>query len=88
MMDDELDATMLVASQTVEDENGDGLVPALRERSNDRRPQNATIAQINPIPPLHKRRVTPIYQRSSWGDAIIIDFPAPKWQRNAARKHG
>lgn len=88
MMDDEFDSAMLVGLHKLASQNGDGLVPALHERLIDRQTQRAASAEIIPIPPLHKRKVKPIYLQSSWGDATIIEFPAPKWLRNAARQRG
>lgn len=88
MMDDELDSAMLVGLHKLASENGDGLAPALHERLIDRQAQRAVSAEIIPIPPLHKRKAKPNYLQSPWGDATIIDFPAPKWQRNAARQRG
>lgn len=88
MMDDEFDPALLVGLHKLASQNGDGLAPALHERLIDRQAQRETAAEIIPIPALHERKAKPNYQRSSWGDATIIDFPAPKWQRNAARRRG
>ncbi|MCJ7997774.1 hypothetical protein J5N58_24600 [Rhizobium cremeum] len=88
MMDDDLDSAMLIGLHKLAGQNGDGLVPALHERLIDRQAQKAASAEIIAIPALHQRKAKPIYSQSSWGDATIIDFPAPKWLRNAARQRG
>ncbi len=45
-------------------------------------------AVVVPLLGLHQRRSKPMSGLLPYGDATIINFPAPKWQRNALRKNG
>ncbi|MHA7968318.1 hypothetical protein [Rhizobium sp. CAU 1783] len=88
MIDDEIDPALLVGLHKLAQQNGDGLIPALHERLNDVAAVRAKSAEIIRLPGLHERHNRPIYVGASRCDAKIIDFPLPRWQRNASRQRG
>jgi hypothetical protein len=48
-------------------------------------PKNeVTICEIVTFPALNPRRAATIYARSNGASALILEFPAPRWQRNAS----
>ncbi|MBR0554831.1 hypothetical protein J5J10_03985 [Ciceribacter sp. L1K23] len=69
-------------------QNGDGLIPELLDRlaAADTNLQHS--AEIVKLPGLHERPNAPMSRWSPSGDAVVINFPAPRWQRNAERKNG
>lgn len=88
MTQDDFDATLLIDLHKLAAQNGDGLAPALHERLADAQALRNHGAEIVPLPGLHQRAAKPMSQRLPYGEATIINFPAPRWQRNAARKNG
>ncbi len=89
MTPDDFDATLLIDLHKLAAQNGDGLAPALYERLADAQAlRDDHSAEIVPLPGLHQRAAKPMSQRLPYGEATIINFPAPRWQRNAARKNG
>lgn len=88
MTGDDFDPTLLIGLHKLAGHNCEGLVPALHERLADVRAVRQHTAEIVPLPGLHQRPPTPMSCRLPYGDAKIINFPAPKWQRNALRKNG
>lgn len=88
MSDDDLDATLLIGLHKLAGHNCEGLSPALHERLADAQSVRQHTAEIVALPGLHQRPSTPISSRLPYGDATIINFPAPRWQRNALRKNG
>lgn len=79
---------LLIGLHKLAQQNGDGFIPELMERlaAADTNLQHS--AEIVKLPGLHERPVTPMSARSPAGDAVVINFPAPQWQRNAHRKNG
>jgi hypothetical protein len=65
-------------------QRGEGLLPelanALTQRSQE---SEVMICEIVTLPGLHQRKSGPMYRQSNRASAHVIDFPAPKWQRNA-----
>lgn len=80
------DGFLLVGLHKLAQQNGDGLVPELLERLQTADTVLQHTAVIVPLPGLHERTNKPISHRSPYGEATIINFPAPKWWRNAGRK--
>ena len=75
-------------------QRGDGLLPELAgltrppaaERETPPKVE-VTDCEIVTLPGLHERSIRPTYNRLGRAPALIIEFPAPKWQKNAIR-HG
>jgi hypothetical protein len=63
---------------------GEGLLPelaaALLQRSQESEVMNC---EIITLPGLHERKSATMYANVNRAPALIIDFPAPRWQRNA-----
>lgn len=85
-MDDE--RFFMLGLRMLAQDNGDGLLPELLERLEAADANLQHSAEIVKLPGLHEREHRPISHRSPVGDAMIISFPVPKWQRNARRKNG
>lgn len=50
-------------------------------------PKNeVTICEIITFPILNPPRDATIYARSTGASALILEFPAPRWQRNASSR--
>jgi hypothetical protein len=50
-------------------------------------PKNeVTICEIITFPILNPPRAATIYARSTGASALILEFPAPRWQRNASSR--
>ncbi len=88
MTDDDFDTTLLIGLHKLSAQNCDGLMPALHERLADVQAERQHSAEIVTLPGLHQRPAKPMSIRLPYGEATIINFPAPKWQRNALRKNG
>lgn len=68
-------------------QRGDCLLPELVVGlKNASQKIEVTKCEIITLPGLHIRKTTPMYARSPGATALVIEFPAPKWQRNAARQ--
>ena len=68
-------------------EHGDGLLPELADAILQRsREREVTKCDIITLPGLHARKPTTMYPKSNRAPALVIDFPAPRWQRNANAK--
>ena len=65
-------------------QRGEGLLPeladALLQRSQE---SEVTNCEIITLPGLHQRKPVTMYAALNRAPALIIDFPAPRWQRNA-----
>ena len=88
MSDDDFDATLLIDLHKLAGCNCEGLSPALHERLSDVQAARQHTAEIVSLPGLHERPATPISCRLPFGDATIINFPAPIWQRSTYRQNG
>lgn len=74
--------------QKIAGRNGDSLLPELLDRLHIADTNSQHSAVIVKLPGLHEREHRPISDRLPQGDATIISFPVPRWQRNADRKNG
>jgi hypothetical protein len=78
-----------IGNSTVENvvEQGREDIAALVGYSGHTFPKNeVTICEIITFPILNPRRAAPIYPGSSGASALILQFPAPRWQRNASSR--
>lgn len=68
-------------------QRGEGLLPefaaAILQRSQE---SEVTNCEIVTLPGLHERKSTTMYSAVNRAPALIIEFPAPRWQRNADAK--
>jgi len=65
-------------------QRGEGLLPELAEAMLQRsRQSEVTNCEIVTLPGLHERKSGTMYAAVNRAPALVIDFPAPKWQRNA-----
>ncbi|THV15495.1 hypothetical protein [Rhizobium rhizophilum] len=63
---------------------GEGLLPELSDANVQRfQEDEVTKCEIITLPGLHERKSSTNYLRSNRAPALVIDFPAPRWQRNA-----
>jgi hypothetical protein len=68
-------------------EQGREDVCALATHSGHTFPKNeVTICEIVTFPVLNRRRDATIYAQSTGASALILEFPAPRWQRNASSR--
>lgn len=65
-------------------QRGEGLLPelaaAMLQRSQESEVMNC---EIITLPGLHERKSGTMYENVNRAPALVIDFPAPRWQRNA-----
>ena len=65
-------------------QRGEGLLPelaaAMLQRSQE---SEVTNCKIVTLPGLHERKPVTMYAALKRAPALVIDFPAPRWQRNA-----
>ncbi len=45
-----------------------------------------TICEIVTLPALHQRKSGTMYPTSTGATALVLEFPAPRWQRNASER--
>lgn len=65
-------------------EHGEGVLPELADAILQRsREREVTKCEIITLPGLHVGERTTNYPKSNRAPALVIDFPAPRWQRNA-----
>ncbi|MCZ8178496.1 MAG: hypothetical protein O9309_05690 [Rhizobium sp.] len=65
-------------------QRGEGLLPELAEAMLQRSLESeVTNCEIVTLPGLHERKSATMYHAVNRAPALIIDFPAPRWQRNA-----
>ncbi len=88
MSDDDYDRSLLIGLHKMAAQSGDGLAMAMYERFADAETVRRSSAEVVPLPGLHQRPVTPMSARPPYGEATIISFPAPAWQKNALRNKG
>lgn len=75
------------AFHRIAQQRGDGLLPELAAAlAKGSQKNEVTNCEIITLPGLHNRKTRPIYKTSPGATALVIEFPAPKWQRNAARQ--
>ncbi len=68
-------------------QRGEGLLPELADAILQRsRECEVTKCEIITLPGLHQRKSGTTYRMSNRASALVIDFPAPRWQRNANAK--
>ena len=87
MSNDGMDSGSINAFHRIAQQRGDGLLPELAAAlAQSSRESEVTKCEIITLPGLHNRKTGPIYAMSPGATALVIEFPAPKWQRNAARQ--
>ncbi|ODS55235.1 MAG: hypothetical protein ABS40_11615 [Agrobacterium sp. SCN 61-19] len=65
-------------------QRGEGLLPELADAMLQRsRESEVTNCEIVTLPGLHERKPATMYAELNRAPALVIDFPAPRWQRNA-----
>ncbi|MDH4414463.1 MAG: hypothetical protein QE484_14220 [Rhizobium sp.] len=65
-------------------QRGEGLLPALAEAMQQRSQESEVMnCQIITLPGLHERKPATMYGTLNRAPALVIEFPAPRWQRNA-----
>jgi hypothetical protein len=65
-------------------QRGEGLLPELAEAMLQRSPESEVMnCEIITLPGLHERKSATMYHAVTRAPALVIDFPAPRWQRNA-----
>lgn len=65
-------------------QRGEGLLPELAEAMLQRSLESeVTSCNIITLPGLHERKSATMYYAVNRAPALVIDFPAPRWQRNA-----
>lgn len=65
-------------------QRGEGLLPELAEAFMQRSQESeVTNCEIVTLPGLHQRKSGTMYHQPNRASALVIDFPAPRWQRNA-----
>jgi hypothetical protein len=68
-------------------QRGEGLLPELAEAMLQRSQESeVTNCEIVTLPGLHERKSVTMYAAVNRAPALVIDFPAPRWQRNANAK--
>lgn len=87
MSNDGINEGSINAFHRIAQQRGDGLLPELvAGLKNPSQKIEVTKCEIITLPGLHNRKTGPIYARSPGATALVIEFPAPKWQRNALRQ--
>ncbi len=65
-------------------QRGEGLLPELAEALAQRSRESEVMnCEIITLPGLHERKSATMYAPMNRAPALVIDFPAPRWQRNA-----
>lgn len=65
-------------------QRGEGLLPEFAEAILQRSQESeVTNCEIVTLPGLHERKSATMYAAVNRAPALIIEFPAPRWQRNA-----
>lgn len=65
-------------------QRGEGLLPELAEAILQRSQESEVMnCEIVTLPALHERKSSTMYAAVNRAPALIIEFPAPRWQRNA-----
>lgn len=65
-------------------QRGEGLLPELAEAMLQRSLESEVMnCEIITLPGLHERKSATMYHAVNRAPALVIDFPAPRWQRNA-----
>ncbi|TPP11792.1 hypothetical protein FJQ55_13650 [Rhizobium glycinendophyticum] len=68
-------------------QRGEGLLPELAEALMQRPVENeVTKCEIITLPALHERTSDTMYVASIGASALVLEFPAPRWQRNASAR--
>lgn len=68
-------------------QRGEGLLPELAEAMLQRSQESEVMnCEIITLPGLHERKPATMYAVVNRAPALVIDFPAPRWQRNANAK--
>ena len=66
---------------------GEGSSQPLAEPDSRRSRKNEVMnCEIVTFPVLHQRNSAPIYQGLTGASALVLEFPAPRWQRNASAR--
>lgn len=87
MSEDGFDRLGISAFQNLAETRGEGLLPAFSEHLGHTLVKNeVTICEIVTLPALHQRKTATIYQPSTGASALVLAFPAPRWQRNASAR--
>ncbi|PYB73268.1 hypothetical protein [Rhizobium wuzhouense] len=65
-------------------QRGEGLLPELAEAMLQRSQESEVMnCEIITLPGLHERKSATMYEAVNRAPALVIEFPAPRWQRNA-----
>jgi hypothetical protein len=65
-------------------QRGEGLLPELAEAMLQRSQESEVMnCEIVTLPGLHERKPATMYAELNRAPALVIDFPVPRWQRNA-----
>jgi len=65
-------------------QRGEGLLPELADAMSQRSRESEVMnCEIITLPGLHQRKSSIMYHQPNRASALVIDFPAPRWQRNA-----
>lgn len=65
-------------------QRGEGLLPELTEAMLQRSQESEVMnCEIVTLPGLRERKPATMYAELNRAPALVIDFPAPRWQRNA-----
>lgn len=84
MSRDGFDKGGLSAFHELARQRGEGLLPGLSDAILQRSQEcEVTKCEIITLPGLHERKSSTNYISSNRAPALVIDFPAPRWQRNA-----
>lgn len=93
MNENGFDPSLLIGLHKMAAHNGDGLVPELLERLQDRGTRERESAEIVKLPGLHERPVSRsqsiangLRTASAPSGCDVIAFPLPRWHRNAERR--
>lgn len=84
MSRDEFDKGGIGSFHELARQRGEGLLPELAEAMLQRSQESEVMnCEIITLPGLHERKSATMYHAVNWAPALVIDFPAPRWQRNA-----
>lgn len=90
-MSEVYDKSSMIEIHKLMDQPCEGMATALYERITDQEPTSAYCAEIIKLPGLHQRAVSRSEHlanglRRTMEMAVVIDFPRPRWLRNADRR--
>ncbi|KQW29146.1 hypothetical protein ASE36_11835 [Rhizobium sp. Root274] len=87
MSRDDFDKGAIGSFHELARQRGEGLLPELAEAMLQRLPESEVMkCEIITLPLLHERKSATMYAAVNRAPALVIEFPAPRWQRNANAK--